>query len=126
MVFGRAFLATACILLAAGTAAAAQSQPDVQAIHRLASQFERAWNTQDMTLLGDMVTDDVDFVNVVGFHWIGRQQGVDNPAACALMNLQVLPTWSGETYAPPGSEATFGMRLLWEFFLHVKWGRRCP
>ena len=34
-----------------------------------------------MTLLGDMVTDDVDFVNVVGFHWKGRQQVVDEHAA---------------------------------------------
>lgn len=81
MAFTGAFIATACILLAAGTPAAAQSQADEQAIQRLASQFERAWNTHDMTLLGDMVTDDVDFVNVVGFHWRGRQEVVDRHAA---------------------------------------------
>jgi uncharacterized protein (TIGR02246 family) len=69
------------MLLAAGTPAAAQSQSDEQAIQRLAAQFERAWNTHDMTLLGDMVTDDVDFVNVVGFHWRGRKQVVDEHVA---------------------------------------------
>ena len=49
MVFETAFIATACVLLAVGTPAAAQSRPDEQAIQRLASQFERAWNTHDMT-----------------------------------------------------------------------------
>jgi len=34
-----------------------------------------------MTLLGDMVTDDVDFVNVIGLQWKGRQQVVDAHAA---------------------------------------------
>ncbi len=81
MAFVRVFSAAACILLAAATPAAAQSQSDVQAVERLASQFERAWNTHDMTLLGDMVADDVDFVNVVGFHWVGRQEVVDRHVA---------------------------------------------
>ena len=81
MAFERAFFAIACILLAAGTPAAAQSQSDEQAIHGLAAQFERAWNTHDMTLLGDMVTDDVDFVNVIGLQWKGRKQVVDAHAA---------------------------------------------
>jgi uncharacterized protein (TIGR02246 family) len=81
MAFERAFIAIAWLLLAAGTPAAAQSRSDEQAIQRLASQFERAWNTHDMTLLGDMVTDDVDFVNVIGLQWKGRQQVVDAHAA---------------------------------------------
>ena len=81
MAFERAFTVMACVLLTAGAPAAAQSQSDEQAIQRLASQFERAWNTHDMTLLGDMVTDDVDFVNVIGLHWKGRQQVVDSHAA---------------------------------------------
>jgi uncharacterized protein (TIGR02246 family) len=81
MMLERAFIAIATILLAAGTPVAAQSGPDEQAIQRLAAQFERAWNTHDMTLLGDMVTDDVDFVNVIGLHWKGRQQVVEAHAA---------------------------------------------
>ena len=80
MAFERACIVIACLLLA-GTPAAAQSRSDEEAIQRLASQFERAWNTHDMTLLGDMVTDDVDFVNVIGLHWKGRQQVVDEHAA---------------------------------------------
>jgi uncharacterized protein (TIGR02246 family) len=81
MMFERAFIAMVCILLAAGTPAPAQAQSDEQAVQRLASQFERAWNTHDMTLLGEMVTDDVDFVNVIGLQWKGRQQVVDAHAA---------------------------------------------
>src|SRR5262245_42183932 len=72
----RAFVAFA-LVLAAGIPVAAQSRPDEHAIQRLAAQFERAWNTHDMTLLGEMVTDDVDFVNVIGLQWKGRQQVVE-------------------------------------------------
>jgi uncharacterized protein (TIGR02246 family) len=72
----RVLVAFAYILLAAVTQAAAQSPQDDQAVQRLAAQFERAWNAHDMTLLGDMVTDDVDFVNVIGLPWKGRQQVV--------------------------------------------------
>ena len=81
MAIEKAIIAVACILLTAAAPAAAQSRSDEQAIERLAAQFERAWNAHDMTLLGDMVTDDVDFVNVVGFHWKGRTQVVDEHAA---------------------------------------------
>lgn len=81
MAFVRALITIACILLAAAPPAAGQSRSDEQAIERLAAQFERAWNTHDMTLLGAMVTDDVDFVNVIGLQWKGRQQVVDAHAA---------------------------------------------
>ena len=80
MALKRAFIAIACLLLAAGTPATAQ-RSDEQAVQRLASQFERAWNAHDMTLLGDIVTDDVDFVNVIGLQWKGRQQVVNAHAA---------------------------------------------
>ena len=81
MAFERAFLTIACLLLAAGAPAAAQSPSDEQAIERLAAQFEHASNAHDMTLLGDIVTDDVDFVNVIGLQWKGRQQVVESHAA---------------------------------------------
>ena len=81
MAFERVFITISFMLLAAGTPGAAQSRSDEQAIQHLASQFERAWNTHDMTMLGEMVTDDVDFVNVVGFQWKGRQQVVDEHVA---------------------------------------------
>ena len=73
----RVFVAVAGILLVSATQAAAQSPHDEQAIQRLAAQFERAWNSHDMTLLGEIVTDDVDFVNVIGVVWKGRQQVVE-------------------------------------------------
>jgi uncharacterized protein (TIGR02246 family) len=81
MAFERTRVAIACALLVVGIPAAGQSRPDEQAIQGLAAQFERAWNAHDMTLLGDMVTDDVDFVNVIGLQWKGRQQVVEAHAA---------------------------------------------
>ena len=77
----RALAAIACVLLATAAPAVAQPRSDEQAIQRLAADFERAWNNHDMTLLGDMVTDDVDFVNVIGLQWKDRQQVVDAHAA---------------------------------------------
>jgi hypothetical protein len=37
------------------------------------------------------------------------------------VKLRVLPTCSGRHTPPQGSEADFGMRLLWEFSLHERW-----
>lgn len=69
------------LLVAATTSAARQPATDEEGIRRLASQFERAWNTHDMNLLGQIVTDDVDFVNVAGLHWKGRDEVVREHAA---------------------------------------------
>ncbi|MCA1586552.1 MAG: SgcJ/EcaC family oxidoreductase [Acidobacteria bacterium] len=43
-------------------------------------QFERAWNTHDMNILGSITTEDVDFVNVAGLHWKGRTEVVKEHA----------------------------------------------
>lgn len=53
-----------------------QSPVDEQSIRGLATQFERAWNTHDMNVLGAITTDDIDFVNVAGLHWKGRAEVV--------------------------------------------------
>ena len=58
----------------------AQSPSDEKAIRGLASEFERAWNTHDMNVLGSITTDDVDFVNVAGLHWKGKTQVVKEHA----------------------------------------------
>ena len=55
---------------------AGQPSADEQAIRGLATQFERAWNSHDMNLLGAITTEDVDFVNVAGLHWKGRGEVV--------------------------------------------------
>jgi uncharacterized protein (TIGR02246 family) len=53
-----------------------QSPADEQAIRAVADRFKVAWNAHDMNLLGAITTDDVDFVNVAGLHWKGRDQVV--------------------------------------------------
>jgi uncharacterized protein (TIGR02246 family) len=58
----------------------AQSSADEASIRALATQFERAWNSHDMTLLGAITTEDVDFVNVAGLHWKGRAEVVTQHA----------------------------------------------
>ena len=60
---------------------AAQSPSDEQSIRALAAEFERAWNTHDMNVLGAIATDDIDFVNVAGLHWKGRTEVVQEHAA---------------------------------------------
>ena len=40
----------------------------------LVGGFVRAWNSHDMKALGDLFTDDADFVNVVGMWWKGRDE----------------------------------------------------
>jgi uncharacterized protein (TIGR02246 family) len=69
------------LLVAARVPASGQSPTDEARIRRLATQFETAWNTHDMNLLGDIVTADVDFVNVAGLHWKGRDEVVREHAA---------------------------------------------
>jgi uncharacterized protein (TIGR02246 family) len=60
--------------------ATAQSAADEQAIRDVAARFVVAWNSHDMTVLGSITTDDVDFVNVAGLHWKGRDQVVKEHA----------------------------------------------
>lgn len=69
------------IIAVALGSAAGQSATEDASIRRLATQFEAAWNSHDMTLLGQIVTDDVDFVNVAGLHWKGREEVVREHAA---------------------------------------------
>ncbi len=58
----------------------AQSTADEQAIRAVAERFKIAWNAHDMNQLGAITTDDVDFVNVAGLHWKGRDQVVKEHA----------------------------------------------
>jgi uncharacterized protein (TIGR02246 family) len=54
----------------------AQATPDDQAVRALAARFETAWNAHDMNVLGAIATEDIDFVNVAGMHWKGREDVV--------------------------------------------------
>ena len=53
--------------------ALAQSADDERAIRNLAQQYETGWNTHDMTVLGAMRAEDIDFVVVTGEHRKGRE-----------------------------------------------------
>jgi uncharacterized protein (TIGR02246 family) len=41
------------------------------AVQRIASEWEAAWNTHDMSRMAKLLTVDADFVNVLGKHWKG-------------------------------------------------------
>lgn len=47
---------------------------DDQAIRAVVGQWEKAWNTGDMSAAAALFCDDADFVNVAGNHWHGREQ----------------------------------------------------
>jgi uncharacterized protein (TIGR02246 family) len=73
MTFLRIGLTALLVALAAwAPPVSAQPTADEQAIRTLATEFERAWNSHDMNILGSITTEDVDFVNVAGLHWKGR------------------------------------------------------
>jgi uncharacterized protein (TIGR02246 family) len=81
MTHRRAVRATFALAVALWTAPIdAQPQADEQLIRGLAVQFERAWNSHDMNLLGAITTEDVDFINVAGLHWKGRAEVVKEHA----------------------------------------------
>ena len=75
MTHPRAGIAVLVLALAVSIAPmSGQPSADEQLIRELATQFERAWNSHDMTLIGSITTEDVDFVNVAGLHWKGRAE----------------------------------------------------
>src|SRR6266849_11062400 len=74
-------IALLSLMVIAGVAPASeQSAEEEQAIRDVATRFEVAWNTHDMNVLGSITTEDVDFVNVAGLHWKGRDQVVKEHA----------------------------------------------
>lgn len=42
-------------------------------IRKTIAGIEEAWNTHDMKAYGDLLTEDVQWVNVVGMHWRGHR-----------------------------------------------------
>ena len=76
MTHRRAVIAALALALTVWTEPiAGQPSADEQSIRGLATQFERAWNSHDMNLLGAITTEDVDFVNVAGLHWKRTSRG---------------------------------------------------
>jgi uncharacterized protein (TIGR02246 family) len=51
-----------------------QAKDDMADVESLASRWQTAWNQHDMHALGELFTDDADFVNVFGARWKGSQE----------------------------------------------------
>ncbi|HLY39858.1 MAG TPA: SgcJ/EcaC family oxidoreductase [Terracidiphilus sp.] len=51
----------------------ALSAEDETAVRGLVNGFADAWNRHDMNAMHDLDTDDVEWVNVVGHHWRGKE-----------------------------------------------------
>ena len=49
------------------------SKEDDQAVRRVITGFEDGWNAHDMKAIGKLLREDVEWVNVVGMHWRGRE-----------------------------------------------------
>lgn len=56
-----------------GTLPLALSAADETAVRGLVNGFADAWNHHDMKAMHDLDTDDVEWVNVVGHHWRGKE-----------------------------------------------------
>jgi uncharacterized protein (TIGR02246 family) len=67
-------VAAALLGLAVGSTSVAMGNPsnDEAGVRALVSRFEGAWNRHDLEALASLFADDVDFVNVVGMRWVGR------------------------------------------------------
>jgi hypothetical protein len=48
------------------------SADDEKALRQVIRGFEEAWNTHDMKAFAKLLRDDVEWVNIVGMHWKGR------------------------------------------------------
>ena len=55
------------------TAAANLSVEDDQAVRKVITGFEDGWNAHDMKAIVKLLREDVEWVNVVGMHWRGRE-----------------------------------------------------
>ena len=45
---------------------------DESAVRALVDEFANTWNRHDMGAMHELDTDDVEWINVVGHHWVGR------------------------------------------------------
>jgi len=48
------------------------SKEDDQAIRKVVTGYEEAWNAHDMKAISKLFREDAEFINVVGMHWRGR------------------------------------------------------
>jgi uncharacterized protein (TIGR02246 family) len=49
------------------------SKEDEKAVRKIVAGIEEAWNAHDMKAYGKLLREDIEWVNVVGMHWRGRE-----------------------------------------------------
>ena len=69
-------------------AAAPDNAKDTEAIKRIESRWQEAWNTHDMKALASLVAEDVDFITVAGTWLKGRQAFEEHHAARHAMQFK--------------------------------------
>ena len=62
-----------CITTPVMSAADSSRAPDEAAVVAVTRGFVDAWNRHDMSAMGNLFTEDADFVNVIGQRWIGSE-----------------------------------------------------
>ena len=67
-------LGTALVARAAGAQSSAVPEKDAAEIHAALKGMQDAWNVHDMKAFVSYMTDDVEWVNVVGMWWRGKAQ----------------------------------------------------
>lgn len=51
----------------------ALSAEDESAVRALVNEFANTWNRHDMKAMHELDTEDVEWINVVGHHWLGKE-----------------------------------------------------
>ena len=55
------------------------SADDESAIRAIVNEFANTWNRHDMKAMHELDTEDVEWINVVGHHWRGKDDGLQGP-----------------------------------------------
>jgi len=69
------FVVVVCVtgeLSMVGMAAFAQDASENKEIRTVVAGYADAWNRHDVAALANLLTDDADWINIVGMHWRGR------------------------------------------------------
>lgn len=70
----RIFRSVAGILMATGVAMSASAADLKDGPEAPARAMMAAWNAHDMKAMSEVFTPDAEWINVVGMHWVGREQ----------------------------------------------------
>lgn len=71
-----------------GSVSAQDSAKDTEAVKRIESRWQEAWNTHDMNALASLVAENVDFITVAGTWLKGRKAFEEHHAARHAMQFK--------------------------------------